>query len=260
MAPLVVAAFTTTLAHPGRHAAEVVAAVVNNDEPVELEGQTVPLGRQLAAALAEGKGLGEGEVENYEWVMTNEDLAREGLDSGEYGAVVTIPPEFSAAATSTAEEDADPRQALIEVTTSPRARLVDDAVTHTIVRAAMGSVGNDLTGSYLENIFVGFNTLGEELGDAAEGAQSRAQGARDLAVVPANLPEAANSSPMGWKNSRRVPVNSPAGQVSSPTAPTSSWVGPENCPPVPPNSPVGSTNWRRAAGSFQEERASSPAG
>lgn len=178
---LVAAAFTTTLAHPGRHAEEVVAAVVNNDEPVELEGQTVPLGRQLAAALAEGKGLGEGEVENYEWVMTNEDLAREGLDSGEYGAVVTIPPEFSAAATSTAEEDADPRQALIEVTTSPRARLVDDAVTHTIVRAAMGSVGNDLTGSYLENIFVGFNTLGEELGDAAEGAQSLAQGARDLA-------------------------------------------------------------------------------
>src|SRR5699024_11412043 len=155
---------------------------------VDRDGQTVPLGRHVAAALAEGKGLGEGEVENYEWVVTNEDLAREGLDSGEYGAVVTIPPEFSAAATSTAEEDADPRQALIEVTTSPRARLVDDAVTHTIVRAAMGSVGNDLTGSYLEKNFVGFNTLGEAVGDAAGGGQSVAQGARAAAGGAGALP------------------------------------------------------------------------
>src|SRR5690625_4948678 len=122
---LIAAAFTTTLADPQRHTGEVVAAVVNKDEPVELQGQLVPLGRQLAAALVEGQGLTTGAEEGstYEWVMTNADLAQAGLESGEYGAVVTIPAEFSAAATSTADEDGDPQQALIEVSSSPRARL-----------------------------------------------------------------------------------------------------------------------------------------
>lgn len=182
---LIAAAFTTTLAHPARHFDDVVAAVVNNDEPVELEGQIVPLGRQLAAALVEGQGLDgvdvEGEGQNYDWVMTNADLARAGLESGEYGAVVTIPPDFSAAATSTAEMDASARQALIEVTVSPRARLADEAITHTIVRAALASLGNELTSTFLDNIFVGFNTLGDELGTAADGARALADGAQELA-------------------------------------------------------------------------------
>src|SRR5699024_10811107 len=184
LVPLLAAgAFTATLAHPQRHVDGVVAAVVNNDEPVELQGQLAPLGRQRAAALVEGQGLErvEGEVQNYDWVMTNEDLAREGLESGEYGAVVTIPPEFSEAATSTADEDADPHQALVEVTVSPRARLVDEAISHNIDRAAAASLGNELTGTYLENIFLGFNTLGDELEVAADGARSLAEGVHELA-------------------------------------------------------------------------------
>src|SRR5699024_8331865 len=116
----------------------------------------------------------------YTWVMTNESLAREGLETGEYSAVVTIPPEFSAAATSTADPDAEPHRALIDVAVSPRARLADEAVTHNIVRAAALTLSQDLTGSYLENIFLGFNTLGEELGGAADGARTLAEGVEEL--------------------------------------------------------------------------------
>lgn len=58
LVPLLAAgAFTAALANPQRHIDDVVAAVVNNDEPVELEGQLAPLGRQFAAALVEGQGL-----------------------------------------------------------------------------------------------------------------------------------------------------------------------------------------------------------
>ena len=74
----------------------VQAAVVNLDEPVELDGQTVPLGRQLAGGLVSG-GSGEEKVDtNFDWVLTDEADAKAGLDSGSYAAVVTIPETFSA--------------------------------------------------------------------------------------------------------------------------------------------------------------------
>lgn len=180
---LIAGAFIAALAQPQDHFDRVVAAVVNTDEPVELEGQLAPLGRQLAAALVDGQGMDdvEGGVQNFTWVMTNSELAREGLDSGEYSAVVTIPPGFSAAATSTAEADSGARQAMIDVEVSPRARLADEAITHTLVRAAVDSLGNELTSTYLDNVFIGFNTLGEELGTAADGARTLASGADELA-------------------------------------------------------------------------------
>ncbi len=187
-------AFATTLANPDRHVRSVVAAVVNNDEPVELQGQIVPLGRQLAAALVEGQGLAEGEdgKQNFTWAMTNDELAAEGLRDGTYAAVVTIPPEFSAAATSTVDPDGEATKALIEVTFSPRTRLADEAMTNTIIRAALASLGHDLTGTFLDNIFLGFNTLGDELGVAAEGARSLADGARELASGVHELADGTN--------------------------------------------------------------------
>src|SRR5690606_26910447 len=54
---------------------QVKAAVVNQDEPVTLEGQYTPLGRQLAGALVEGSEVDA----NYEWVVTDEADATAGL-------------------------------------------------------------------------------------------------------------------------------------------------------------------------------------
>lgn len=186
---LAVGVFTTTLSGPQRHMKEVVAAVVNNDEPVELDGLLVPLGRQLAAALVDGQGMGEGESTTFTWVMTNDELAADGLRSGEYNAVVTIPPEFSEAATSTAAEDVTPHQALVTVEMSPRARFSDESLTHTIIRAAAASLGHELTGTYLENIFLGFNTLGDELAAAADGARQLSGGVRELSAGAGELTE-----------------------------------------------------------------------
>ena len=57
----------------------VQAAVVNLDEPVELDGQTVPLGRQLAGGLVTG-GSGEEQASttNFDWVLTDAGRRRRG--------------------------------------------------------------------------------------------------------------------------------------------------------------------------------------
>ncbi|MET4637568.1 YhgE/Pip domain-containing protein [Mycetocola sp. 2940] len=183
LVPLVVAGVLVwAFWNPAERLDSVKAAIVNQDVPVELEGQTVPLGRQLAAGL-----VGGASDTNYTWVLTDEDDAVDGLSTGEFAAVVTIPENFSAAATSFSGEASDAEKATIDVTTSDKSRLVDDAVSQVITTTAAGLVGNELTTSYLENIYVGFNTLGDQLGTAAGGAAELGTGATTLAEGASSL-------------------------------------------------------------------------
>lgn len=179
LVPLVVAGVLVwAFWNPQDRLDQVKAAIVNNDTPVEIDGQTVPLGRQLSAGLVGGDASDD---TNYSWVITDEDDAAAGLTSGEFAAVVTIPGNFSAAATSFSGDAAAAEKATIDVTTSDKSRLVDDAVSQVITSTAAGLVGTELTTTYLENVYVGFNTLGDELGKAAAGAAQLGDGASALA-------------------------------------------------------------------------------
>ncbi|CAN7395985.1 YhgE/Pip domain-containing protein [Microbacterium sp. LjRoot45] len=153
------------------------AAIVNNDEPVTIDDQYVPLGRQLSAGLVEGSDELES---NLDWTISNTDDAREGLADGTYDAVITIPENFSAAATSTAP-GGTPEQATIQVATAPDSLIVDDAITAQVTQTAATVLGQQLSETYLENVFLGFTTLGDKLGEAADGAGDLADGAGSAA-------------------------------------------------------------------------------
>jgi putative membrane protein len=157
------------------------AAIVNNDKPVTLNGQTVPLGRQLSAGLVgTAKPGSKAAQQNFSWVLTDATDASHGLDSGKYTAVITIPKDFSAAATSTAKA-ADARKATIHVQTSKSSKVLDQTISQTIAQTAASMLGNQLTASYLDNVYLGFNTLGDKLGEAASGAQQLAKNGSQLA-------------------------------------------------------------------------------
>ena len=167
----------TALYNPVERLDALTAAVVNDDEPVTIDDQYVPLGRQLTAGLVEGSDDIES---NLTWVVSNTEDAEAGLANGRYAAVVTIPADFSAAATSTRPGET-PHQAVIEVQTSPDALIVDDAITAQVTQAAASLMGQELSKVYLENVLLGFTTLGNELGTAAGGAGELADGTRQLA-------------------------------------------------------------------------------
>ncbi|KQM16095.1 hypothetical protein ASF83_09390 [Plantibacter sp. Leaf171] len=184
LVPLVIAGgLVWALWNPAERLGQVTAAIVNEDEPVTVDGQTVPLGRQLSAGLVDGD-----QETNYTWVITDASDAKAGLADGSYTAVVTIPENFSKAATSFSGDAADAERARLDVTTSDRSKLVDDAISQTITQTAASLLGRQLTTTYLENVYVGFNTLHDQLGTAADGAEqlsvgglSLAQGAQQLA-------------------------------------------------------------------------------
>lgn len=154
----------------------VQAAVVNLDEMVEVNGQKMPLGRQLAAELVDSE-----REQNLTWVLADEKHAQEGLASGAYAAVVTIPKEFSAAATSFSKEPDEAVQATIRVETSPVTGVSETAMGQYLATSASNALNRFLTGEYLKNIYVGFNEMGEQFTELKDGTRQLADGAGQLA-------------------------------------------------------------------------------
>lgn len=169
------------LHNPTERLENMTAAIVNDDDPVTIDGQLTPLGRQLAAGLVEGS---DDLDSNLTWVLSNDEDAADGLADGTYQAVVTIPENFSKAALSPAQElagdsDESAEQAMIDVETAPNALIIDDAITSQLADAAAGSMGSALSESTMSNLLVGFGTMGDQLGEAADGARQLADGADD---------------------------------------------------------------------------------
>ncbi|MGW8481927.1 YhgE/Pip domain-containing protein [Microbacterium sp. NPDC055903] len=180
------------LQNPTERLDSMTAAVVNLDEPVTIDDQYTPLGRQLLAGLVEGS---DDLDSNLTWVVSNEEDAAEGLADGTYQAVITIPENFSAAATSAgqaiADGGGDAEQATISVTTPDDSLIADDLITSQIASAATTSMGTMLSEATTENILVGFTTIGEQIGEAADGAVELASGAASAATGAAAIPDGA---------------------------------------------------------------------
>lgn len=186
------------LQNPTERLDSMTAAIVNLDEPVEIEGQLTPLGRQLASGLVEGS---DDLDSNLTWVISNEDDAADGLADGSYQAVITIPEDFSAAATSAGQAvsdgGGDAEQATIQVTTPDDGLVADDLITSQIANVAASSMGTLLSEATTENILVGFTTIGDQIGEAADGAAQLATGARDAATGAAAIPDGATQLASG---------------------------------------------------------------
>ncbi len=225
---------------PDERLDRIQAAVVNQDEPVTVDGQTVPLGRQLAAGLvtsssdtastgtstatpapaATGEAAsvsGHDSGTNFTWVITSADDAAAGLADGRYATVVTIPAGFSAAATSMGADPANAQQATIDIATSERSRPVDAAVAQAVTGTAVRVLSSQLTTTYLQNVFVGFDTLRSSLSQASDGASQLASGASGVSSGATSLSDGASSlaSGLGELASGASSASSGASSLSS---------------------------------------------
>lgn len=177
LVPAVIAAsFAWTQAEATEHLDRIEAAVVNLDEPVTVDGQYVPLGRVLVAKLTD-----PARENNLTWTNTDEETAADGLRTGRFVTVVTIPPSFSAAATSLAEQDpAAARHATLDLRTSPSAGVVDPTIGRAVAAAVTEALNTQLVETFVDRIFLGFHDLRDRLGEAADGAGRLADGAARL--------------------------------------------------------------------------------
>ena len=160
---------------------QVRAAVVNEDEIVEVTGpdgttQPIAIGRLLAADL-----IGDDDGSNYDWVLTDAEDASSGLATGEYKAVLTIPANLSAAATSTSGDPAKAVQGQLDLRTNDGVNYINGTIAERILDAARTALNAQVTETYLDNVYLGFSDIRASLQEAADGATQLADGARQLA-------------------------------------------------------------------------------
>lgn len=170
----------------------VKAAVVNEDQLVEIQGtdgtkQPVAIGRQLAGNL-----VSNDDDDNYDWVLTDAADARRGLADGDYKAVLTIPENLSAAATSTSGDPTKAVQGQLDLQTNDAVNYINGTIAQTILRAAKGALNAQVTETYLDNVYLSFSDIKGSLTDAAGGASDLADGADQLGAGARKLADGAD--------------------------------------------------------------------
>lgn len=179
--------------NPTERLNHVTAAVVNEDQLIEIDGrdgqkQPVAVGRQLAGNL-----VSNDDDNNYDWVLTDASDARRGLTDGRYKAVLTIPENLSKAATSTGGDPAQAIQGQLDLQTNDAVNYINGAIAQTILTAAKSAINAQVTETYLDNVYLSFSDLKIALDDAADGAAKLSDGADQLAGGAGDLADGADT-------------------------------------------------------------------
>ena len=172
--PIIVAAgFILATWHSNDRLDTIEAAIVNNDDGAKVDGKTVPIGRQLTSGL-----VGE-DKNNIHWVITDEDDAQKGISDGTYAAKLTIPEGFSRAVTSVSDAKSA-TQTQLDVDVSGTAPATDTLISQSVAEVARTTFNTKMTETYLDNIYVGFNDMGDQMKDLGDAAGELDDGAKDL--------------------------------------------------------------------------------
>lgn len=159
---------------------QVKAAIVNEDAGVKLNGQQVPLGRQLSGGLIDSDTQTT-DGRTITWELSDADKASDGLKDGTYAAVVTIPKDFSKNATSYSANKGDQAEsAVVNVRTSDSSPVTDTTVATMTAQAAERQINKTLASQYLDNIYIGFNKSASSMVSLAKGAKQLDTGAAGL--------------------------------------------------------------------------------
>lgn len=146
-------------------------AVVNLDEPVEYEGETLNVGKNLVDKLKDDGSLC--------FNFTDADQAERGLENGTYYMVITVPKNFSENATTLM--DAVPKKMELDYKTNPGTNYIAMKMSETALEKIKTSVAQEVTKTYAETIFDKIGEAGDGMKDAADGAGEIYNGTEKLA-------------------------------------------------------------------------------
>ena len=137
-------------------------AFVNEDKGASLNGKSLNVGESIEKKLKDNHDLG--------WEFVSKQQADEGVNSGHFYAVVTIPSDFSQKAASITESE--PQQAVINFTTTPAKNYIGSLVSNQAAAKVKSSVSEQITQAYAKGILENLDKLGIGLETAANGAST----------------------------------------------------------------------------------------
>ncbi len=191
------------------------AVIVNNDVAATVTGtddnaQTIDAGAELVDSLVGSDSAG------FTWSTADDEAdARNSLVDGENFAVLVVPADFSStlastatnpgtAETPTAETPAvttattgttgtpaasvfAPEQARLHVYTDDASNFIVGQITKSVTAAIRAELTSSISENYLDNIYLGFTSLHDNLAEAADGAVTLSDGAATASDGSAEL-------------------------------------------------------------------------
>ncbi|AQQ14026.1 Chromosome partition protein Smc [Corynebacterium glaucum] len=108
--------------------------------------------------------------------VVSADEAREGVENGTYYLAMELPTDFTDAATSVQSDN--PRQAKINVTLNETNGFIPTMLGSTATTQVAEAVSHSIGAEVVNQLFVGFNTIGDGMDQAKDGASQLDDGAQ----------------------------------------------------------------------------------
>ena len=139
---------------------QVPVAVVNLDEPAQVENTTVNAGDRLVREL--------GADPIFAWNFVDENQAEQGLADGTYYMIVEIPPDFSANLVSGSGEA--PQRANVNLRLNDATGYLTELLVASAQPRLEAAINRAAIGVYLESVFANLDTIRTAVRAAADSA------------------------------------------------------------------------------------------
>lgn len=158
---------------PAGNTTNLRAAIVNEDSPVTINGQTVQAGADVAAKIEAAETL--------QWTETDMAAAQAGLDSGDYAIVIRIPADFSAKITSL--DSGDPQQATISAYSNDATNYLAGEVAADALTGIERQISADLSLNFVNEVYNALPQAREQGESAVAQSQALADGVQQAAAT-----------------------------------------------------------------------------
>ena len=135
-------------------------AVVNEDKPVEYNGKTLSIGKDLTDELKDNDSMA--------FNIVDSKTAEDGLANGTYYMVITIPEDFSKNASTVMDEN--PKQMQLTYETNPGTNYIASKLSETAILKLRDNIASQVTETYTETVFDSISEAGDGMQEAADGS------------------------------------------------------------------------------------------
>lgn len=152
--------FLTSAWDPYGNTGKIPVAVVNLDQPAELQGTKITAGADTVHNLRNDDQL--------EWHFVSAAKAKAGMKNNDYYTVVTIPKNFSAHAATAL--NAHPKQMKLTYQTNGSLNYVSEIISQVGADKLNSQIKEKVTTAFLNQLFAKINGMGTQLKTAADGS------------------------------------------------------------------------------------------
>lgn len=152
--------FLKSVWDPYSNLSKLPVAVVNEDQPVTYNGQTLNIGQQVEDTLKKDS--------TFKWEFVTADEAKKGMDEDKYYMTVTLPSDFSAKAATVT--NVDPEQMNLKYTTNGSLNYPLETINKSAIQQLESKVSSQVTLAYANSIIGTIKETGHSIQTAADGA------------------------------------------------------------------------------------------